>query len=167
MERGFGGDAVACLASIHYKNLVEADSDISDAFKELGVATKLSLKQMIYTAMRHYLRLIGSGSIDEYFGCSMLIKIEQKYDPDIKLFQRPDCDKIFEERAKRLKFPARRFAGQFFAIERLIELYYRSDDYADWTRQLDLKCRAEVTITAKEVLSTFYKSENYNPDPPR
>ena len=153
---------MASLATYHPKNLVEVENDLVASFEELNVNTEMTIRQKIYHAMRHYLRLTAQGLLDEYDGCAKAVDIECTHYPPTKLFERPDCDAYFKERATKYKFPGHEYSGQYFGIEKLVELHHRSYDYFKWTKELDEQCRSEINKEAVALLNTYYKDEYYD-----
>lgn len=160
LEKGLGGEAVACLASYTSTSMRETYDEFLKAFSELNVNTEFDEKTLIFIAIQHYLRMAAEGTLDPWYACNKVILIELKYYPMIKLFKRSDCDKHFEEKAKTQKYPGKEYAGQYFGIERLVELNYRQDDYDVWTESLDVEARDEIKTEAKKLLITLFSDNN-------
>lgn len=160
LEKDLGGEAVACLASYTPTSMRETYEEVLAAFLELKVNTKFDKKTLIFKGIQHYLRLAAEDKLDPWLSCQKIVSLELKYYPMIKLFERPDCDKIFAEKAKTHKFAGKAYAGQYFGIERLVELNYRQDDYDVWTDSLDHQAREEIKDEARKLLHTFFSNES-------
>ena len=165
LERGLGGDEVACLAFEPCTSILENENSFKSALREILGDLSITKLEALWLTYRYYLQNVLYAQNDELNALHPVINLS--YDADeMELFDRPDCDAHFAERNQ--KYPitkSTKFAGQEYGIENLWGLYYSTDDGYEWTKKIDQETKARIRDETRLVLERFYSTDSTLPTP--